>query len=100
MMKKFWNYVASFKRTLSLESHQQEEFVALHEWFRYSWWADSSRSLSDCIDALRDKVAENPLVNVAHGAGSFGVDSSGAHPTSSQRARRTSVSTGMTENEK
>ena len=87
-MQKFWNHATAFKHSLQLSSEQQNDYKDLHDWFRFKLWSDTRVSLLNCIDDLREKVAENPLMNVAPRAGLFGVDSSGAHPASSQRSRK------------
>ena len=87
-MKQFWHQATTLKHSLPLSSEQQKEYQDLHDWFRVSRWADTRFSLLNCIEDLREKVAQNPLMNVAPGAGSFGVDSSSAHAAFWQRPRK------------
>ena len=81
-MWKFWSQAAKIRGRLPLSREEQQYYQDVHDWFRFTLWADTRVSLLDCIEELRKKVAKNPLMNVAPGACSFGVDSSGAHPTS------------------
>ena len=87
-MHKFWNQALIIKHSLPPDSKQVKEYEELHDWFRFSRWADTRFSLLDCIDDLREKAAQNPLVNVSPGPDLFGLGSSGAHPASPERTRK------------
>ena len=83
-LSKFWSKAAEMKPYLALTPEEENDYLELHNWFRFDRWADTRVLMATIIDELRVRVDRNPLGNVAPRPSLRAAGSSRGHSTSSE----------------